>query len=150
MKHEDRLFLLGLVSLICSLFLFPFVAYLFPAVWLGWEYRMPDFVLNASLWIESTFHITYALAFLWFFRFVFLGAVIFGVIAYMISHHISQLEFENDSTEEDIQLTSKISVKAKQSSKEGVLFFLKMVVIITLVFIVSDVIQWAISLSSSR
>jgi hypothetical protein len=125
------------------------VAYLFPAVWLGWEYRMPDFVLNASLWIESTFHLTYALAFLWFFRLVFLSAVMFGAIAYMISHHISKLQAETDLTEEEIKSTSTVSIKAKQSSKEGVLFFLKMVVIMTLVFIVSDVIQWAISLSSA-
>lgn len=185
MKQEDRLFLLGLMSLICSLFLFPFVAYLFPVVWLGWEYRIPHFVLDASLWIQTTFHTTYAVAFRWFFRLSFFAAIIFGVVAYLISHHISKLQEinellqENGEHEKETKETKteevlaaevpaeevpaekafaeeaqaqkktsvKISTRAKQNSKESVLFFLKMVVIITLVFIVSDMIQWAISFS---
>ena len=34
MKREDVLFLLGLFSLVMSLFLVPFLAYLFPSIWL--------------------------------------------------------------------------------------------------------------------
>ena len=139
MKREDRLFLMGLVALVCSLFLFPFVAYLFPAVWLGWKYSMPNFVLDTTLWIEVTFNTTYTMA--------LLAAVFFGVTAYLIAHHMSQLQAKLDSTEEAPQMARSVSTQAKQNSKEGVLFFLKMVVIIALVFIVSDVIQWAISFS---
>ncbi|MDX2346110.1 MAG: hypothetical protein QNK11_04485 [Legionella sp.] len=147
MKREDQLFLVGLVSLIFSLFLFPFVAYLFPAVWLGWEYRIPGFVLDAALWLEVTFHTTYVLAFKWFFRLTFLAAVFFGGIAYLISRHISKLQTEGHLTAQEEKNVSKLSTKAKQNSKEAVLFFLKMVVILALVFIVADVIQWAISFS---
>ncbi len=147
MKREDQLFFIGLLSLLISLFLFPFVAYLFPVVWLGFEYRMPDFVLDIVLWIEGAFHLNYSLALRWFFRCIFLAAALFGFVAYRIAHHISVLQAEADLTETEMKAVEKISVKAKQSSKESVRFFLKMVVILSLVFIVSDVIQWAISLS---
>ena len=145
MKREDRLFLLGLLSLIVSLFLFPFVVYLFPAVWLGWEYRVPEFVLNTSLWLQLTFHTTYDLAFLWFFRITFFAAIGFGVIAYLISRRITKLQTEINKEEDKEAVT--FSMKAKEGSRDSVLFFLKMVVIIGLVFIVSDMIQWAISFS---
>jgi hypothetical protein len=145
MKREDRLFLLGLVSLILSLFLFPFVVYLFPAIWLGWEYSIPEFFQEALLWFEVTFHTTYDLAFLWLFRLTFFAAVVFGVIAYLISHHITKLQAEINKEEDEEALT--FAMKAKEGSRESVLFFLKMVVIIGLVFVVSDMIQWAISFS---
>ncbi len=147
MKREDQLFLLGLVSLLLSLFLFPFVVYLFPAVWLGWEYRIPDFVVNISLWIQLVFHTTYDKAFLWFFRLSFFSAIGFGVIAYKISHRISQLQAEINKEEDEKALT--FSMKVKESGSDSVIFFLKMVVIIGLVFVVSDMIQWAISFSSN-
>lgn len=152
MKHEDRLFILGLVSLIFSLFLFPFVAYLFPAVWLDWQYHMPDFVLNMTLLLQDTFHIAYALALRWILRLSFLAAVFFGVIAYIISHRINRLQQAADEaieTETILPKPSKIAKFRKQNNQESVLFFLKLVVIFMLVFIVSDVIQWAISFSSS-
>jgi hypothetical protein len=152
MKHEDRLFILGLMSLICSLFLFPFVAYLFPAVWLDWKYHMPEFVIDTVLLLQDTFQITYALALRWVLRLSFLSAIIFGVIAYVISHRISQLQQEeNESigTQAIMRKPSRIEKLKKQNNQESVLFFLKLVVIFMLVFIVSDMIQWAISFSSS-
>ena len=147
MKRDEQLFFIGLVALVLSLFLFPFVAYLFPAVWLGWEYKLPDFVLNSALWIESTFHTTYAMGLEWFFRLTFLAAVFFGVIAYFMAHHISQKK-PDDVEEAESRTVIKISQKTKSNSKETVLLFLKMAVILMLVFIVSDVIQWAISFPS--
>lgn len=147
MKREDQLFLVGLVSLILSLFLFPYLAYLFPAVWLGWEYHIPSFTVDATLWIQTTFHTSYFIAFHWFFRCIMVLAVLFGAIAYFASHHISRLQLNADKLQQDARARTKLSEKAKRGSKESVIFFLKMVFIITLVFIVADIIQWAISVT---
>ncbi len=145
MKEEDKLFWVGLVSLVFSLFLFPFVVYLFPAVWLGWEYRIPGFVVDMTLWMQGFFHTSYAHAFLWFFRLTFFLAILFGVLAYWAAHTLTKLQAMINKEEDHESLT--LSMKAKESSRESVLFFLKMVVIIGLVFVVSDMIQWAISFS---
>ncbi|MCH9762730.1 MAG: hypothetical protein K0U24_00620 [Gammaproteobacteria bacterium] len=166
MKREDQLFFLGLVSLVLSLFLFPFGAYLFPAVWLGWEYHIPSFVLHASAWIQATFNMPYLDAFRWFFRLTFVFGILFAVIAYFISHHITKLkteaeaeaerlehaEYEEHAAPDDlnIEITRDISGKPQESTKDTVLFFIKMVVILTLVFIVSDMIEWAISFTPQQ
>ena len=156
MEREDKLFFLGLLSLIFSLFLFPFVAYLFPAVWLGWEYLIPDFVVDISLWIQTTFHITYLMAFHWFFRGVLFFAIFFGVVAYLIARHTTHLQRTLEAMhEEETSDTSNISDTSeserlenmKEGGKDSFKFFLKMVVIISLVFVVGNIMQWAISIS---
>ncbi|MDF1678516.1 MAG: hypothetical protein P1U32_07475 [Legionellaceae bacterium] len=151
MKQDDKMFLLGLLSLLCSLFLFPFAAYLFPAVWLGWEYQLPGFVVDTSIWIQTVFDTNYTVAFRWFFRMIFVLAIGFGVAAYLIAHHISQMQAAEEKNKEmmEEEVRPKLSTKAKQTSKESFRFFLKMVVIISLVFIVASMIQWAISLPTA-
>ena len=64
--------------LLLSLFLLPCAFYLFPMAWLGWEYNVPHFLVNFTVWIESTFNITYKLAFLWLIRLIFISSIIFS------------------------------------------------------------------------
>ncbi len=154
MKYDDKMFFIGLLSLLCSLFLFPFAVYLFPAVWLGWEYQVPSFVVDTSIWIQTAFDVSYIVGFRWFFRIILVLAVGFGVVAYLIAHHISQMQAAEEKNKEMMEgkreeVRPKLSTKAKQTSKESFRFFLKMVVIISLVFIVSDMIQWAVSLPTA-
>lgn len=148
MKQEDRLFILGLISLVFSFFLLPFALYLFPAVWLGWEYRVPDFVVNGSLWLQVMFHTSYAKGFLWFFRFTFLLAVFFGVVAYLISKHISKLQAEVDGEAAD-EISQSLSSRAKREGSDALGFIFKLAFIIMLVFIGAYMIQWAISLTQT-
>jgi hypothetical protein len=153
MKLEDKLFFLGLLSLIFSLFLFPFVVYLFPAVWLGWDYLSPDFVVDISLWIQTTFNVTYAIAFHWFFRSVLFLAILFGVVAYLLARRTTHLQRtleamdkgETSDTSESERLGS-----IKEGANDSFKFFLKMVVIISLVFVVGNIMQWAISISQGQ
>jgi len=92
MKKEDKLFFLGLFSLTLSLFLTPFGIYLLPAAWLGWQYSVPDFVLNLTLWMQVTFHTTYGWAFVSVARLFFLPGLFFGSVTYLISRRVSQMK----------------------------------------------------------
>jgi hypothetical protein len=96
----------------------------------------------------------------------FVFGIMFAVIAYLISHHITKLKTEAEAEAErlehvayeehaepddlTVEITRDISSKPKESTQETVLFFIKMVVILTLVFIVSDMIEWAISLAPQQ
>lgn len=141
MKQEDVLFFVGLFTLAICLFCFPFALYLLPMAWFGWEYYVPGFVVDIALWNQVYFNITYELAFLWFARCILFIAIISGAIAYWISHKLSLLEHEESEQKSGFYISRKI----KTSSRDAVVFIVKMVGIISLVFLVANMIQWAIS-----
>jgi hypothetical protein len=153
MAQEDKLFFLGLLSLIFSLFLFPFAVYLFPAVWLGWDYLSPDFVVDISLWIQTTFNLTYAMAFHWFFRSILFLAIFFGAVAYFLARRTTHLQRTLEAMEQgetpDASESEPLE-NIKEGASDSFKFFLKMVVIISLVFVVGNIMQWAISISQGQ
>lgn len=149
MGREDKFFLLGLLSLTFSFFLFPFAAYLFPAVWLGWEYKIPTFVVDIVLWMQVFFNTSYPFAFLWFFRITVLLALAFGGCAYFISRHITKIEeaIRHQRDHEEVEVKKPL-MNINQEKRESLFFFLKMVAMISFIFMISMAIQWAISLTT--
>jgi len=142
MKKEDKLFFSGLFFLTLTLFLFPFTAYLFPKAVLGWEYYIPDAIVSLVVRIHVILHISYELAFLYFMLFLFSLSLFTGLLAYLTAHKLSQMELQQETQDKS---PAPITKKVKQNSRESTSLVLKMIFFITLVFIVANVIQWAIS-----
>lgn len=149
MKQEDKLFFLGLFTLVLSLFLIPFGFYLLPAAWLGWQYNIPDFILNFTLWMQVTFHTTYGWAFVWVARLIFLPGIFFGVVAYLISRKLDKLKLEAEGEaegieEEDISAHKK-NQKLQKETQDSLMLLLKIAGIAALVFIVANAVQMVLS-----
>jgi len=149
MKKEDKLFFLGLFALIVSLFLVPFGFYLLPAAWFGWEYSIPEFILNFTLWMQVTFHTTYSWAFVRVARLIFLPGIVFGIVAYLISRRLSKMklekEEENRLSEEEIALSHKSAEERTKETQDSLMLLLKIVGIAILIFIVVNAIQMVLS-----
>jgi len=149
MKQEDKLFFWGLFTLVLSLFLIPFGFYLLPAAWLGWQYNIPDFILNFTLWMQVTFHTTYGWAFVWVARLIFLPGIFFGVAAYLISRRLSKLKLEAEgvieASEDEEVLLHKETQKLKKETQDSLMLLLKIAGIAALTFIVANAVQMVIS-----
>jgi hypothetical protein len=149
MKKEDKLFFLGLFSLTLSLFLTPFGFYLMPAAWLGWQYSVPDFVLNLTLWMQVTFHTTYGWAFLSVARLFLLPGLFFGVTAYFISRRLSQMKLEAEEGVHDHELEDMIAHKSAEKTheetKDSLILLLKIIGIAAFIFIFVNGMQMLIS-----
>jgi membrane protein insertase Oxa1/YidC/SpoIIIJ len=149
MKQEDKLFFLGLFTLVLSLFLIPFGFYLLPAAWLGWQYEIPNFILNFTLWMQVTFHTTYGWAFVWVARLIFLPGIFFGVVAYLIARRLNKLKLEAEevievSNEDEVQ-THKETQKIQKETQDSLMLLLKIAGIAALIFIVANAVQMVIS-----
>lgn len=154
MKKEDKLFFLGLLTLTLSLFLIPFGFYLLPAAWFGWQYSVPEFILNFTLWMQVTFHTTYGWAFVWVARLIFLPGIFFGIVAYSIAHRLNKMKLEVDehahmSVEEE-ELAYKTSEKLKEETKDSLMLLLKIAGIAALIFVIANAMQMVISVTPPR
>ena len=155
MKKEDILFLWGLFTLALSLFLVPFGFYLLPAAWLGWQYSIPEFILNITLWMQVTFHTTYGWAFIWVARFIFLPGIFFGIVAYLISRRLNKMKLEVEeaaetSTEEDELAHKKATAELKKGTQDSLMLLLKIAGIAALIFAIANAIQMVISVAPPR
>lgn len=149
MKKDDKLFFWGLFALTVSLFLVPFGFYLLPAAWFGWEYSVPEFILNFTLWLQVTFHTTYSWAFVWVARLIFLPGIFFGIVAYLISRRLDKMKLETEhktemSTEEE-ELAYKTTEKLKEETKDSLMLLLKIAGIAALIFVIANAMQMVIS-----
>jgi membrane protein insertase Oxa1/YidC/SpoIIIJ len=154
MKKEDKLFFLGLLTLTLSLFLIPFGFYLLPAAWFGWQYSIPEFILNFTLWMQVTFHTTYGWAFVWVARLIFLPGIFFGIVAYSISRRLNKMKLEveehTEMSAEEEELAHKASEKLKEETKDSLMLMLKIAGIAALIFVIANAMQMVISVTPPR
>jgi len=149
MKKEDKLFFGGLFSLTLSLFLTPFGFYLMPAAWFGWQYTVPDFILNFVLWMQVTFHTTYGWAFISVARLFVLPGIFFGVVTYLISRRFNKMKLEREQGVEkqalDDVVSHQTSEKMNDEIKNSLILLLKIAGIAAFIFIFMNAMQLLIS-----
>lgn len=128
MKKEDKLFFLGLVTFVLSLFLIPFGLYLAPAALLGFEYTIPDFIVNLVLWVQVSFHATYIWSFFWVVRMFVWPGIFFAAVTYFISRYLNKLKFEEQEGVNEREVPSARSVAERQEkTKDTVALVFKVI-----------------------
>jgi|TARA_R110002126_G_scaffold291755_1_gene456913 hypothetical protein len=154
MKKEDKLFFLGLFSLTFSLFLTPFGFYLMPAAWFGWQYTVPDFVLNLILWTQVTFNTTYGWAFISVARLFFLPGLFFGATAYLISRRLNKMKLEAEEGVHEPELEDVIAhesaEKTHEETKDSLILLLKITGIAAFIFVLVNGMQMLIAATPPR
>ncbi|MDA9272196.1 hypothetical protein N9Q05_02315 [bacterium] len=132
-------YIVGLVCLVASLSLFAFCAYTLPYLMFSWHYTIPEFVLewNNTLTVNYQFSTT-AASWILFLGFFF-PALIFAIIADVLSNHI-------DNEIHGIEPTKTvIDPHLKESSNLA----LRIILIMILVFVAAELFQWIISTPAS-
>ena len=145
MENNDKYFILGLVSLAVTLFLLPLALYILPAVWFGWTYHLPDFILSWSNGIQTSFGLAEKSAAWWLFGTMFIVSLLFAFLAYFTTTRVNikpkvvYQSGENDRTKKS----------AKYDPRETVFLVIKIIVIVGLVFFIAEMMQWVMALTPS-
>ena len=146
MDREDKFFLLSLLSLAVSLFLFPLALYLLPQVWLGWVYHTPDFTTTFSEYIQISLGITQEAAQWVVVNILFIIGVIFACVAYYAGRQV-RLDHKKRPRQESVDEAKVRLRQTKQGLRELMSLFVKIAVIVFLVMIISNIMQWAMAVA---
>ncbi len=139
-QHSHKHYIIGILCLVTSLSLFATSVYILPYLWFGWRYSMPEFILNWITVFQSTYQFSLVAASWLVFLIFFLPALILVLVADIMSNRI-------DSEIHGIPKKSYKKNTEATGDKESKSLILRIVVIVILVFIASELFQWAISTS---
>ncbi len=137
-QHSHKHYIIGIVCLVISLGLFATSIYILPYLWFGWHYNMPEFILNWLNSLQSDYQFKSASASWLIFLGFFLPALIFAIVADIMSNRIDN---------EIHGITPKKTVRQPQAprDKESSSLALRIILIVILVFLAAELFQWAIS-----
>ena len=141
-KQHHVLFFVAMFSLVLSLGLIFFSAYLFPYLVLGWVYNVPQFIFDWHEWFITDFGVSPIKVPRLIFLIFLTPALLFAVIAYFSSNQIENHIFEKEIGEQ------QNSTRMFRGRKESLRFFLKILALLGLVFVVVAIgLQWILSIS---
>lgn len=145
-ERNERFFFLGLVSLALSLFLFPLAIYLLPQVWFGWNYRIPSFILSLNAYLQDSYGMEDSVVSWLIFYVIFGLGVLFAVLAYFAVTHF-RVDIRKPMAEESIEEVKQRLKYNRKHQQNTMLLIIKLILIFLLVFVIGQIMQWAISVS---
>lgn len=117
MEREDKFFLLSLLSLAVTLFLFPLALYLLPQAWLGWIYHTPDFVTTLNDYIQTSLGATQEASQWVVVNVLFVLSVVFAFVAYYAARQV-RIDHKKRLPQEAVDEARVRLKQAKQKRRE--------------------------------
>lgn len=143
MDREDKFFLISLFSLALSLFLFPLALYLLPQVWLGWMYHTPDFAASFSNYFQASWGVTQEAARWIVINIFFVCGALCASVAYYAARQV-RIDHRKRPAHEAVDEAEVRLKRAKPGLRELMSLFVKLAVIVFLVVIVSNLVQFSV------
>ena len=153
MKQEDVMYVVGLMLLAMGMLLLPLSLYILPAVWLDWVYHLPDFILSFKDYLVDHFNLTekssFGLIFYIFFGFSILFLAIAIYLSYCIDVMLASPAVKKPEPLPEIEQSSlNVVKKTHKDRRESMLLMVKLLLIMVLVFMIADMMQWAVTFST--
>ena len=137
-QKNNKLFIIGLISLVMALAFLGITLYMLPNLLFGWRYNTPAFFMIWREWLQTQYGYTQAGASKIVLLLFFIPTTVFIVISYFSSRRIDSQTLYSD-------LSSEIKFsQVRKQSREGVYLALKILFIMIFVFIVASLLQWLI------
>ncbi len=147
-ENNDLFFLLGLASLAMSLFLLPLSLYLLPQVLFDWNYSVPMFILNWNNWLQDAFSFSLKAASWTIFYTLFLGSLIFAMVAYMVAP--TALHYSKKNLPHEVIDEGKFRMLQAKNNRLGSIFLLlKLILVLGFIFLIAVMVQWLIAILPS-
>ncbi|MGV3739733.1 MAG: hypothetical protein ACO1N3_00355 [Gammaproteobacteria bacterium] len=142
-KHHVA-YICGLFCLIASIVLFAFSLFLLPFLFFGWQYSVPEFVINFSALLQDKYTLSNS-AVAWAICFALdFPAVILFVIADVLSNRIDKEIYGiQNSRYSAANEQENISLQPTTQVESGKLI-VKIVLLIVIIFIVAQFFHWVI------
>ena len=138
-RTNEWAYVVGMICLAFSLALFAFSFYIMPHLLFGWHYRLPDFITIWSTTLQESYQFSERGAAWALFLGYFLPAVLFAVMADILSNRIDRQIYGMDRTD-----FNKKTREVEDDEGSRYLVF-KIIAIIILVFIAAEFFRWMIS-----
>lgn len=137
-KINRPLYIVGLLSLLVAMVLLGFCVYIFPNLFLGWVYDVPEFILSWQSDLIRLYGITPLFAAWNVFLIFLIPGLIAAVVATMTSNRI-------ENTVQHLQTpTDDEHFRAKREARQTINILAKILMIVILVIIVVEIIEWVI------
>ena len=154
MKQEDVMYVVGLMLLAMGMLLLPLSLYILPAVWLDWVYHVPSFILSAKDYLMDHLNLTekssYWLIFYTFFGFAITFLAVAIYLSYCIDVMLASPEVKKSERLQEIEGSMHVFKKTPKDRRESMLLVVKLIVIMVLVFMIADMMQWAVTFTAWR
>lgn len=135
-QYAQRHYLVGMLSLLLSLTLFAFSAYLIPYLFFGWHYHLPAFIQEWLQLLTAEYEITRKAA-VWVVFLTFLTpAILFSLVSKWLSCYIERKI-------DGVYRVPFLDEPTPGPSQKP--FVLKLLLMIVLVFVAARFFQWLIS-----
>jgi len=147
--QNDVYFILSLICLGLSVFFLPLTMYLFPAACFGWVYHLPNFAYSLHDWFQAVLGIdensaSWVVVYLFFLLFVLFSGC---------TYYFSVKAKEGLKQASTVALGDEHALRSfrdKQERRETLLLVIKMILIISLVFVIAELVHYAISITPIR
>ncbi len=138
-KKNHFSYIAGMLSLITSLGLFAFSLFLIPNLIFGWHYALPGFLIDLMAMLESDYGMGPSSVNWLLFGILDLPAVVLFIMADILSNKIDNEIYEVNRFVPEAQ--TRKNVENSDLEESGGLF-LRMTMIVIVVFLVAGVFQW--------
>jgi hypothetical protein len=141
-KQNHFLYIAGMFSLIISLGLFAFSLFLIPHLIFGWHYNVPDFLIDLIAMFENDYEMSTAKVKWLLFLVLDVPAVVLFIVADVLSNKIDNKIYKANRSATQSP-TRKMD--GQSGLRESGVLFLRMTMIVIVVFAVAGFFQWTIS-----
>lgn len=142
-EKNKKFFIVGIVCLVLGIILFMLSFYTFPNLIFNWRYEVPTFITLLSSYLQVTYHLKYTAAGWLVFLGIFGFSIIMFIIADIMSNKIDDKLYKEYYANNE---SSKVKKNAVENEQESRTLVFKIILIIILVFIASQLFQWAITI----
>src|SRR3989338_11665741 len=140
---NKKLYLIGLVCLICSICLLLFTAYLLPYYVSGRRYDIPEFVINWVHHYEYYYKMSERGSTLLVMMIFFIPGLLCGLIAYFCSKSIDDEIFNPNRNVEKEQSKREVAADVKATLSLS----MRILILIALVLIGTTILEWLININ---
>lgn len=142
-EKNRNLFIIGIVCLVLGLIFFILSFYTLPNLIFNWRYQIPTFIALLSGFLQANYNLQPKAAGWLIFLGIFAVSIILFIIAEVMSNKIDDKLYKDYYSEKSINKIQKNRINEEQDSRALVF---KIIFIIILVFIASQLFQWAITI----
>lgn len=142
-QHSPKIYIIGMICMIISMVLFSLGAYILPRIAFDLVYKIPDFIFTWTNLIQIAYGLNEKKAAWLILIIIFLLGLIASIITYAVSNRIENQIYAIEPDRVDEQEASE---KATKEWREIGPLVLKIIFILGVVFVVSKLFHWAISI----
>lgn len=135
-QQNHALYIISMISMVLSISIFCFTAYILPFLLFGWIYNVPGFIIHWQVWMQRHYGMTdlgsSSVLFLFFFGLGLIAAIIAYITSNRLENEVLDIHPENKDD----------AIRIKRDVKESASILSKIVIIVICIFVALALLEW--------